>query len=294
MNWAQAEARFLEAMRDRLRPLTLQHIQGRLAHFQSWSGLLRPDQVQAIHVQGYLESLLQGLSRQTAWGYLLRLKRFFQWATRADLLLWDPMADLKAPRFPRRLPRVRASGQVRCWLESFALDTRERALLEVFYGTGLRLVEATALNVEDLELDRCELRLRETKGGSPRILPLGPALVTVLRNYLENVRPERLRGPEKALWLNDQGGRLSYGVVNDIVRRCAREFGLKRVSCHSLRHAFATHLLEGGAPLRAVQILLGHRSLLATQIYTHILPQELRKTYRRCHPRARRRPPCKS
>lgn len=294
MNWEQAEACFIEVNRNRLRPLTLDRIQGRLAHFREWSGLSGPGEVQPSHLRAYLEELLQKNTPRTAWGYFLRLKRFFRWATRADLVLWNPIADLKAPRFARRLPRILTAERVRAWLESFALDTRERAVLELFYGTGVRLAEAAALNVDDLELDRGELHLRETKGGNPRTLPMGPALVSVLRHYLEHNRFLRLKRPESALWLNDQGGRMSYFTLNCIVRRCAREFDLKRVSSHSLRHAFATHLLEGGAPLRAVQILLGHRSLLATQVYTHILPGELRKTYRRTHPRARRRPPCKS
>ncbi len=295
MNWEQAEACFLEAMRNRLRPLTLQHIQGRLAHFKDWSGLSGPGEVQPSHLHAYLEELSQKNTAQTAWGHLSRLARFFRWATRADLALWNPMADFKPPRFARRLPRVLTAERVRAWLEFFALDTRERAVLELFYGTGVRLAEAAALDVDDLELDRGELHLRETKGGNPRVMPLGPALVSVLRRYLEQNRPLRLKRPENALWLNDQGGRMSYGTLNSIVRRCARECKLRHVSCHSLRHAFATHLLEGGAPLRAVQILLGHRSLLATKIYTHILPGELRKTYRRTHPRARRRPPpCKT
>lgn len=294
MNWEQAEACFIQAMRDQLRPLTLERIQGRLAHFREWSALAGPGEVQPAHLRAYLEELSQKTTIETAWSYLLRLKRFFRWATRAELLLWNPMADLKAPRFARRLPRVLTSDQVRAWLESFALDTRERAVLELFYGTGVRLAEAAALDINDLELERGELHLRETKGGNPRVMPMGPALVSVLRHYLAENRPLRLQRPENALWLNEQGGRMSYGTLNSIVRRCARDFHLKHVSCHSLRHAFATHLLEGGAPLRAVQILLGHRSLLATQVYTHILPGELRKTYRRSHPRARRRPPCKS
>ena len=139
MNWAQAEARFFEETRERLRPLTRQHIRRQLQHFQAWSRLSGPDLVQAVHVQNYLEALLQANTRETAWGYLSRLKRFFQWASRVGLLLWDPMASLKAPRFRRRLPRVLAQGRVRSWLQAFAPGTRERVLLELFYGTGLRL-----------------------------------------------------------------------------------------------------------------------------------------------------------
>lgn len=292
MSWDDAEQQFLEAQRNRLRPLTLQHIRRQLRHFREFSQLPVPSQVQEKHLLDYVKALSQKTSLNTAWGYVYRLRSFFRWATRARILIWDPTAELDIPRYSGNPKRVLGLVEVEGLLRLAEPNARNLAILEVFYGTGLRLGELAALDVPDLELSQRYLRLREAKGGNPRLVPLGDHLVTVLRHYLNETRPQWLQDvTETALWLNPKGARLSYAVLNDVVRQLGKKAGLPGVSAHSLRHAFATHMLERGAPLRLVQILLGHRSVLATQVYTHILPQELLRMYRRTHPRARRRKP---
>ncbi|MFN8611654.1 MAG: tyrosine-type recombinase/integrase [Vulcanimicrobiota bacterium] len=296
VSWEESILRYVEAMRDRRRPLTLRHARTQLLHFRDWSQLDSPLQVQPQHLQAYLEMQAQRVKLETAWSYLLRLKPFFAWATRARILQWDPGVEFRAPRPPKRRPRYPSAAKMQAWLEALAAQqTLERTLVETAYGTGLRLHELFALDVDDFELDLYELEIREGKGGSPRRLPLGVILAGVLRKYLETVRPQREKSLEKAMWLNYEGNRLSAGAIGEKIVESAQQHGIAKISPHSLRHAFATHLLENGAPIRAVQLMLGHATLQATQIYTHILPQELQKTYRRSHPRARRcKKPCKS
>lgn len=290
MTWDEAEQRFLEAMRNRRRPLTLRHISRQLRHFREFSQLPAPSQVQQKHLLDYVKALSQKTSLNTAWGHVYRLRSFFRWATRTRILNWDPTADLDIPRYSGNPKRVLGQVEVEGLLRLAEPNPRNLAILEVFYGTGLRLGELAALDVPDIDLSHYSLRLRQTKGGDPCLVPLGDHLVAVLRHYLSETRPQWMQDvTETALWLNPKGNRLSYGVLNQVVRKLGKKAGLAGVSAHSLRHAFATHMLEGGAPLRLVQILLRHRSVLATQIYTHILPLELLREYRRTHPRAKRR-----
>ncbi len=297
VTWEEAQQRYLEAMREKRRPLTLRHTRFELARFQEWSRLESPQQVQPHHLQSYLEMHISRVKLETAWSYLLRLKPFFAWATRARLLHWDPSLEFRAPKRPERLPRLPSASQMKAWLEALASQpTLEKALIETAYGTGLRLRELHGLDVDDFELELHELEIREGKGGAPRRLPLGLHLVGVLREYLELVRARRHKNTqEKAMWLNYEGNRLSAGAIGEKVVDSAQQHGISKISPHSLRHAFATHLMQNDAPLRAVQLMLGHATLQATQNYTQILPQDLQKTYRRSHPRARRiKKSCKS
>lgn len=295
ISWEEAEQLYLQAMGSRRRPLTLRHIRHQLKHFREWSLLSFPDQVQPQHLQAYLEMNCQRVLLSTAWDYLLRIKPFFGWLTRAGLLHWDPSLDFKAPKPVRRLPRHPSAKKMRAWLEATGSGSLEKVLLETLYGTGLRLRELHGLNVQDFDLVGQEVQIREGKGGHPRRLPLGTFLTGLLRNYLETLRPGRLQSvSEKAMWLNYQGNRLSAGAIADKIVESAQKHSIAKITPHTLRHAFATHLLENGAPLRAVQVMLGHQTLQATQIYTQILPQELQRVYARTHPRARRKKPCKS
>lgn len=295
LGWEEAISQYVEAMKERRRPLTLRHTCTGLAKFQEWSQLESPLQVQPQHLQQYLEMHASRVKLETAWSYLLRLKPFFAWATKARLLNWDPSLEFRAPKSPKRRPPIPLVAQMQAWLKALSEQpSLERALIETAYGTGLRLHELFALDVDDLELELHELEVREGKGGAPRRLPLGVFLVGILRHYLDSIRSQRgQNAQERAMWLNYEGNRLSAGAIAEKIVKSASKHGLSQISPHSLRHAFATHLMENNAPLRAVQQMLGHATLQATQIYTHILPQELQKTYRRSHPRARRKP-CKS
>ena len=212
----------------------------------------------------------------------------------------DPAAEVQPPRPPRRLPKALDLDQVQAMLDVPATDTvlglRDRALLEVLYGTGARISEAVGLDVDEvarlvtLEPDAPTPGLRVLgKGRKERIVPLGSYARAALDAYLVRARPELARrGPgTPALFLNARGGRLSRQSAWTILRTVAERAGITAdVSPHTLRHCFATHLLDGGADVRVVQELLGHASVTTTQIYTLVTVDHLREVYLTSHPRA--------
>lgn len=211
----------------------------------------------------------------------------------AGLATSDPTRTLSSPRLESGLPRVLTVHEVTRLLEApkaTPAGIRDRALLETLYGAGLRASEALALRLQDLDLDVGFVRTIG-KGSKERVVPLGRKAVEALRAYNERGRPllgrsGTLKAPE--LFLNNRGRRLSRQGLHQIIKRYARVAGLPDdVSAHTLRHSFATHLLEGGADLRAVQEMLGHADLSTTQIYTHLTTAHLHKIYRNAHPRAR-------
>ena len=188
-----------------------------------------------------------------------------------------PDASL-APRRPRRLPDTPKTTEVEAALDALdgdgPLALRNRALVELVYSAGLRSAEAVGLDLADIDFDREQLHVRG-KGGKERIVPLGEEAGHVLARYLREARPELVRGAENALFVSARGKRLDTST-------------LRRVFAHPhrLRHAFATHLLEGGADLRTIQELLGHSSLSTTQLYSHVDGRRLRRVYDRAHPRS--------
>jgi len=285
-------AGYVEAKQGRLRPRTLDQLARQVQDFRRHSGLESPAVVREADLVRYVQQRSQTVKISTAWGYLGRLIPLFRWATRQGHLLWDPGQDLKLPQSPRVDRRALTCEEVVRLLEQPAKNLdgqRDLALLEVFYGSGLRLTECANLDVPDVDLKRKHLQVREGKGGAPRLAPIGEHLAAVLQDYLGRLRPLLLGDrSSEALWLNNLGQRLHRISIGQKVHDYGKKAGLN-ISTHSLRHAFATHLLEGGAHLRLVQVLLGHRSLLSTQFYTHLVPQELLREYRRTHPRAKRR-----
>ena len=205
----------------------------------------------------------------------------------------DPAADVRPPNAPKRLPKAIATHEVERLLEaaSFA-DTpaslRDRALLETLYGSGARISEAIGLDVDDVDLDVGSARLHG-KGGKQRLVPLGSYAREALRAYLVRARPgfAAAGAGTPALFLNTRGGRLSRQSSWAVLRVAAERAGLAvDVSPHTLRHSFATHLLDGGADVRVVQELLGHASVTTTQIYTLVTAERLREVYAAAHPRA--------
>jgi site-specific recombinase XerD len=188
-----------------------------------------------------------------------------------------PAAAL-APRWHRRLPETPKPAEVEAALEALEGDgplaLRNRALVELVYSAGLRAAEAVGLDLADVDFDREQLHVRG-KGGKERIVPLGEEAALLLARYLHEARPELVRGAENAVFVSARGRRLDTST-------------LRRVFAHPhrLRHAFATHLLEGGADLRTIQELLGHSSLSTTQMYSHVDGRRLRRVYDRAHPRS--------
>ena len=218
------------------------------------------------------------------------LQRF---AVREGLASSDPSSDVRPPTPPRRLPRAISVDDVDRLLRAAALDQtaialRDHALLEVLYGTGARISEAVGLAADDLDLEGRVVRLAG-KGGKQRLVPMGTMARDAVSAYLVRARPELAaagRG-SAVLFLNARGGPLSRQSAWTILRATARRAGLTAdVSPHTLRHSFATHLLEGGADVRVVQELLGHASVTTTQVYTLVTVDTLREVYAAAHPRA--------
>ncbi len=207
----------------------------------------------------------------------------------------DPSADVKAPTLPRRLPRALSTDDVERLLDAAslgegALPLRDRALLELLYGTGARITEAVSLAVDDIDLssDAPAVRLFG-KGRKERVVPLGSFAMTALEAYLVRSRPELARAGRgnAALFLNTRGNPLSRQSAWAVLHAAGGRAGLSgRVSPHTLRHSFATHLLAGGADVRVVQELLGHASVTTTQIYTQVTVATMREVYVASHPRA--------
>jgi integrase/recombinase XerD len=221
------------------------------------------------------------------------LRSFYRHLRRQGLVADDPTAQLHAPKQSRRLPQVLTREEVARLLDAprgaEPPALRDRALLELMYACGLRASEAIALEVPDVDLDTGVLRTRG-KGAKERLVPIGSAASRALVAYLTRGRP-RLVGDrmETTLFLNHRGGRLTRQGLYKIVQRHARAAGLDgKMSPHTLRHTFATHLLAGGCDLRLLQEMLGHADIATTQVYTHMSAERLKDVYFEAHPRARR------
>ena len=219
------------------------------------------------------------------------LRSFYRHLRREGLRESDPTAAIAAPKRPAKLPEVISRDEVRTLLAqptgSEPAVLRDRALLEVMYACGLRASEVTGLLISDIDLEAGVLRARG-KGSKERIVPIGRAARAALRAYLDRSRP-RLAGErlETNVFLNLRGGPLSRQGLHGIVVRHGRSAGLDgRLSPHTLRHAFATHLLAGGCDLRSLQEMLGHADVATTQIYTHLSSGRLKEVYFSAHPRA--------
>jgi integrase/recombinase XerD len=219
------------------------------------------------------------------------LRSFYRHMRREQLIEHDPTSELRAPRSPARLPKVLTRDEVSKLLDqprgNSTAALRDRALLETMYACGLRASEAISLELSELDLEAGILRARG-KGNKERLVPIGSKAIGTLRLYLERGRP-RLVGlrEEPRVFVNLRGGGLSRQGLYKIVQRHAHTAGLDhRMSPHTLRHTFATHLLAGGCDLRSLQEMLGHADIGTTQIYTHLSAGRLREVYFDAHPRA--------
>jgi len=262
-------------------------------------------------LRAYLAILGMGRARSSTAQRLAAIRSFHRFAAREGLAPGDPWGSIATPRLPRRLPRVLEINEVERLLAavddalgddaeprelSVAIALRDRAIVETAYAAGLRISELAAAELASLDLRRGEIRVLG-KGRKERIGLLGRPARAALDVYLADGRPvltrrRAAREPEpKVIFLNSRGGALGVRGLRYRLELLRRRAGLPvGVSPHTLRHSFATHLLEGGADLRVVQELLGHESLATTQVYTHVSPARLRSAYRGAHPRASRRP----
>ncbi|HEU4356414.1 MAG TPA: site-specific tyrosine recombinase XerD [Actinomycetota bacterium] len=226
---------------------------------------------------------------------LSAVRSFYRFLLREDAIERDPAAAVIRPRLPRSLPRPLPLEEIQRILaaprEETSAGARDRAVLETLYGAGLRVSELTGLDIDDVDLEEGSVRVLG-KGSKERDVPLGRYACDAIATYLTRSRPQlattRSRG---ALFLNQRGGRLTRQGVGGLLARSVTAAGIdRRVTPHTLRHSFATHLLEGGADVRVVQELLGHASVATTQVYTLVTEEHLREVYFTTHPRARLAP----
>jgi integrase/recombinase XerD len=264
---------------------------------------LAPQSVTPSDVTDYLECLRSGrppaskpYQPSTVGRMLVSVRSFYRFLTQEGELESDPTLTVGVPRQARSLPKAIPVADVERLVESPPADLlgrRDRAILETLYGAGLRISELVDLDVDDVDLTRGLVLVRKGKGSKSRQVPLGGPARLALGAYLKVARPElarraRSRSSRGALFLNARGARLSRQGCWKVLKGRAERAGLDgNVSPHTLRHSFATHMLDGGADIRVVQELLGHASLTTTQVYTLVSDSRLREVYETSHPRAR-------
>ena len=282
-----------------LSPLTVRNYVTDLAPFYEFlAESERPDleAVDPSSIRSYLAWLIRlGYVRRSVARKMSTLRTFFKWLTWQGALPDDPSALVSTPKTDKRLPSFLSVADVDLLLEVPDLSTpvgiRDKAILELVYGSGLRVSEVVGLNLPDVNLATNELRILG-KGSKTRVGLFGPEANQALDAYLSQVRPLWTnRASHNALFLSGRGHRLTQRSVQMKVRYYSNKAGLMSgVHTHTLRHSFATHLLDGGADLRVVQELLGHSSPATTQIYTHVTQAQARHVYLSAHPRAKKRP----
>ncbi|WP_422926501.1 tyrosine recombinase XerC [Singulisphaera sp. PoT] len=232
----------------------------------------------------------KGFAPSTIARRLASLRTYFRYQRRQGVIKTDPAGGLRNPKQPKRLPRLLRVEEIVKILDGIStvemLGVRDRAMFETLYGGGLRVSELVGLNLDDLDFDQELVRVRG-KGKRERLCPIGSMAAYWLQNWLPLRVPKR--SPEPAVFLNGRGGRITARSVGRLLDEHVVRSGLRdgAASPHTLRHSFATHLLDRGADLRSVQELLGHRKLTTTQIYTHVTKERLLDIYQGAHPRAR-------
>jgi integrase/recombinase XerD len=267
-------------------------------HLQQ-SGLTEVDQVRGQHVEAFVVAVRTGqdgrgvLTASSAARAVVAVRGWHRFVHAEGEATTDAAGEVRPPATPKRLPKAIPLADVERLLEAAAvggtpIGLRDRAVIEVLYGAGARISEVVGLDVDDVDLEGGLVRL-SGKGSKQRIVPLGSYAAVAVQAYLVRTRPDlaaRGRGTP-ALFLNHRGGRLSRQSAWAALTAAAGRAGLTgRISPHTLRHSFATHLLEGGADVRVVQELLGHASVTTTQIYTKVTADTLREVYAATHPRA--------
>ncbi len=269
--------------------------------YVSWlaeSGITDLRQVSRAHVENYLMYLRESLAQSSASRALIVARGLHKFALAEGMIEEDVAAEVSPPKRAQALPETLSVEDVETLLNAIPtdesatpIDIRDRALLEVLYGTGARISEVISLSVDDVTAEGPtsvrDILLLSGKGDKQRLVPLGSHAVRAVEHYLVRARPVLATGASHALFLNTRGKALSRQSAWAAIKSAAQRAHLSaNISPHTLRHSFATHLLEGGADVRTVQELLGHSSVTTTQIYTHVTADSLREVWRTAHPRA--------
>ena len=257
-----------------------------LKEFKKFLGEAPVEKIDYLVLRKYLALLKEkGLGARTVGRRLSCLRSFFRFLVREGLLKTNPMLLVSSPKQDKHLPSFLTEDEVAKLIES-ALPKderglRDRAILETFYSTGMRISEIAGLNIDDIDFIGSVVKVLG-KGKKERLAPIGDRAVAAIRNYLE-----RRKKQSETVFLNKNGRRITTRGIRNIVGKYIRLAGIRQgISPHTLRHSFATHLLNRGADLRSVQELLGHANLSTTQVYTHLTTDKLKSVYDKAHPRA--------
>jgi len=261
----------------------------RLAHFLEQEGL-SPLTVSRDRMTAYFSSLRRSLSARSVARAISSARSFFRFLAAEGRIQENPARLLETPRLSRRLPHILSTEEVDRLLSrpdpSTPAGSRDRAMLELLYATGLRVSELIGLKVLNVNLESGYLRTIG-KGAKERLVPIGGKAIEAVRTYLSDGRPLMVRGVNPAyLFLNHRGRPLTRQGFWKIIKQYGHLAGIKKeLTPHTIRHSFASHLLEGGADLRAVQVMLGHEDIATTQIYTHVTRERLKELHGKYHPR---------
>lgn len=266
----------------------------KLSQYLELSGIsLPPSEIKAVHLKGFLEYLNElGLSAHSQARIISGLRAFFRYLIAEELGDHDPTELIEGPRLGRKLPDTLDYPEIEKILSVIDLSKpegmRNRAMLETLYSSGLRVSELVGLRIDQLYFDIGFLRVIG-KGNKERLVPIGKEAMKFVKLYLEGVRVHLTpkKDSESIVFLNRRGGKMSRVMVFLVIRDLVERAGIRKtVSPHTFRHSFATHLIEGGADLRAVQEMLGHESITTTEIYTHLDRDYLKQVIREFHPRS--------
>ncbi|WP_181305746.1 site-specific tyrosine recombinase XerD [Rufibacter sp. XAAS-G3-1] len=271
----------------------LRDIRKLVQYFEITQQKVSPMEVEATHLQGFLEWInTLGMTTHSQARTLSGIRAFYKFLIMEDLLDADPTETIEAPKLQRKLPDVLSYEEIVTLFEAIDVSTpegtRNKAMLETLYSSGLRVTELIELKISNLYEDLGFLRITG-KGNKERLVPIGRDALKYTRLYLDGVRRHQTikKGNEDFVFLNRRGTSLSRVMVFTIIKDLAAKTGLeKSISPHTFRHSFATHLIEGGADLRAVQEMLGHESITTTEIYTHLDRDYLKQVMQEFHPRS--------
>jgi integrase/recombinase XerD len=266
----------------------------KFVRYLSRQGVVDFEQVDRREIMSFMEGLHNsGRAAATISRNLAAIRSFYGFLSQENLVKNNPSTELESPKIPKRLPQILTVSQINSLLAQpdgkNAAGMRDKAMLELLYATGIRVSELVDLNLVDVNLEMGFLRCLG-KGSKERIVPMGKMAVSCMQLYLQSGRGKLLRdSQEQAVFLNVHGRRLTRQGFWKILKKYVRQAGLKEdITPHTLRHSFATHLLENGADLRSVQEMLGHSDISTTQIYTQVTANHLREVYQQFHPRAKK------
>jgi integrase/recombinase XerD len=249
--------------------------------------------IQENDIQDFLNSKRSDQSEASITRLVASIRGFHKFMVQEEISENNPAQYLSVGSKALRLPKTISSDEMNKIIDSISGQdpnvSRDKLIFEFLYGTGARISELVNTDLDDIDIDSNVVKIRFGKGSKQRIVPLGKSLKTAINNYLTRTRNSLIntKKPNNALILNSKGGRLTRQSIWEVVNRVSIQNKVEDLTPHSLRHAFATHLLEGGADVRVVQELLGHSSVNTTQIYTHITVERLREVFSETHPRAR-------